>query len=104
MVPVRVSFVVVMTSWCAGRDRFVLDDWELLLGQPARRRYAGQLVEVPGEVGLVVVPGLGGDGGEIGCAGAPQPPPGPLEAEHPGVRLRRHADLDAEALGEVAAT
>ena len=42
-----------------------------LLGQPLARRHAGQRAELPGQVGLVEVPAVGGE------AGQPRPRPSP---------------------------
>src|SRR3954447_23066652 len=100
-VSVGVSVLVSMASSSSRPEGLVLDGWELFFGPPAGRGAAGELVELPGQVGLVVVAGLGGDGGEAGSVGLLELPAGPFEAHDPGVGLGRQPDLGPEALGEV---
>src|SRR5947199_3076734 len=78
-----VVVVSLMSSSSAWSSLAVLHGWELV-GDPFGRRTAGQVVPLPGEVGLVVVAAGGGDGGQPGPSRHRQQVARPLEAQDPG--------------------
>ncbi|GDY28957.1 hypothetical protein GTS_05900 [Gandjariella thermophila] len=76
---------------------------QFLAGQPRRRRAAGQVVPLVGEVRLVAVAAGGRDGGQGRPVRPPQQPPRPVEPGQPGRLYRGDAVLAGEPPGEVPA-
>src|SRR5215831_15094112 len=91
----------VMPSVCVRGGRAGLDDSELL-GEPAGRRAADELAEVPVQVGLVVVAAVCGQIRERPVGPGHDLAPGTVEPDHPGRLLGRQADLGAEPVEQMA--